>query len=87
MTSLHPLWNRRFSTKFNGVGYVTQRAAEALSRRQEKNKSPLLSNTTWEMPPFFAALRKNAVSLPSVEATHHTSGACAEAPLELAGFR
>jgi LL-diaminopimelate aminotransferase len=27
---LHPLWNRRFSTKFNGVGYVTQRAAEAL---------------------------------------------------------
>ncbi len=27
---LHPLWNRRFSTKFNGVSYVTQRAAEAL---------------------------------------------------------
>ncbi len=27
---LHPLWNRRFSTKFNGVGYVTQRAAAAL---------------------------------------------------------
>ncbi len=27
---LHPLWNRRFSTKFNGVGYVTQRGAEAL---------------------------------------------------------
>ena len=27
---LHPLWNRRFSTKFNGVGDVTQRAAEAL---------------------------------------------------------
>lgn len=27
---LHPLWNRRFSTKFNGVGYVVQRAAEAL---------------------------------------------------------
>ena len=27
---LHPLWNRRFSTKFNGVGYVIQRAAEAL---------------------------------------------------------
>lgn len=30
MAPLHPLWNRRFSTKFNGVGYVTQRAAEAL---------------------------------------------------------
>jgi len=27
---IHPLWNRRFSTKFNGVGYVTQRAAAAL---------------------------------------------------------
>jgi LL-diaminopimelate aminotransferase len=28
--ALHPLWNRRFSTKFNGVSYVTQRGAEAL---------------------------------------------------------
>lgn len=27
---LHPLWNRRFSTKFNGVSYPVQRAAEAL---------------------------------------------------------
>ncbi|MEW6303709.1 MAG: LL-diaminopimelate aminotransferase [Verrucomicrobiota bacterium] len=27
---LHPLWNRRMSTKFNGVSYVIQRAAEAL---------------------------------------------------------
>lgn len=27
---LHPLWNRRFSTKFNGVSYVTQRGAEAV---------------------------------------------------------
>ncbi len=27
---LHPLWNRRFSTKFNGVSFVTQKAAEAL---------------------------------------------------------
>ena len=27
---LHPLWNRRFSTKFNGVSYITQRAAEAI---------------------------------------------------------
>lgn len=29
-TSLHPLWNRRMSTKFNGVSYLVQRAAEAL---------------------------------------------------------
>jgi LL-diaminopimelate aminotransferase len=27
---LHPLWHRRFSTKFNGVGYPVQRGAEAL---------------------------------------------------------
>ncbi len=27
---LHPLWNRRFSTKFNGVSYVTQCGAAAL---------------------------------------------------------
>lgn len=29
-TSLHPLWLRRSTTKFNGVSYVVQRAAEAL---------------------------------------------------------
>lgn len=33
---LHPLWNRRFSTKFNGVSYVTQRAAEALYSEEGK---------------------------------------------------
>ncbi len=27
---LHPLWNRRMTTKFNGVSYIIQRAAEAL---------------------------------------------------------
>jgi len=30
MVSLNALWNRRQSTKFNGVSYVTQRAAEAV---------------------------------------------------------
>ena len=29
-TGLHPLWQRRSSTKFNGVSYPVQRAAEAL---------------------------------------------------------
>jgi LL-diaminopimelate aminotransferase len=33
---LHPLWNRRFSTKFNGVSYVTQRGAEALYSNEGK---------------------------------------------------
>lgn len=28
--ALHPLWNRRMSTKFNGVSYIVQRGAEAL---------------------------------------------------------
>ena len=28
--ALHPLWNRRMSTKFNGVSYLVQRGAEAL---------------------------------------------------------
>jgi LL-diaminopimelate aminotransferase len=28
--ALHPLWHRRMSTKFNGVSYPVQRAAEAL---------------------------------------------------------
>jgi LL-diaminopimelate aminotransferase len=27
---LHPLWSRRMTTKFNGVSYIVQRAAEAL---------------------------------------------------------
>jgi len=27
---LHPLWSRRMTTKFNGVSYLVQRAAEAL---------------------------------------------------------
>ncbi len=35
---LHPLWNRRFSTKFNGVGYPVQRAAEALYSPEGKTQ-------------------------------------------------
>ncbi len=30
MRPLHPLWLRRMTTKFNGVSYIVQRAAEAL---------------------------------------------------------
>ncbi|MFW6334432.1 MAG: aminotransferase class I/II-fold pyridoxal phosphate-dependent enzyme, partial [Desulfosalsimonas sp.] len=38
---LHPLWNRRHSTKFNGVAYPVQRAAEAVysPEGQEQVKS------------------------------------------------
>ena len=51
---LHPLWNRRFSTKFNGVSYVTQRGAEALYSEEGKRRCPLWFPTTWKMPGFFA---------------------------------
>lgn len=32
--SLHGLWNRRQSTKFNGVSYPVQKAAEAVYTRE-----------------------------------------------------
>ena len=34
--SLHPLWNRRHTTKFNGVSYPVQRGAEALFSEEGK---------------------------------------------------
>jgi LL-diaminopimelate aminotransferase len=34
--ALHPLWNRRFSTKFNGVSYIVQRGAEAIYSEKGK---------------------------------------------------
>lgn len=36
--SLHALWNRRQSTKFNGVSYPVQRAAEAIYSREGKHE-------------------------------------------------
>ncbi len=46
-TSLNPLWARRQATKFNGVSYVTQRAAEAVyseeGRKQTKRGYCVLS--------------------------------------------
>ena len=36
--SLHPLWQRRSSTKFNGVSYPVQRAAEALYSKEGKEQ-------------------------------------------------
>jgi len=36
--SLHPLWKRRQSTKFNGVSYPVQRAAEAVYSREGKEQ-------------------------------------------------
>ena len=36
--ALHPLWNRRHTTKFNGVSYITQRGAEAVYSPQGKRE-------------------------------------------------
>ncbi|MFO7717296.1 MAG: LL-diaminopimelate aminotransferase [Thermodesulfobacteriota bacterium] len=36
--SLHALWNRRHSTKFNGVAYPVQRAAEAVYSKQGQDE-------------------------------------------------
>ncbi len=35
---LHPLWNRRMSTKFNGASYIVQRGAEALYSSEGKRE-------------------------------------------------
>jgi len=35
---LHPLWARRMTTKFNGVSYIVQRAAEALYSSEGKQQ-------------------------------------------------
>ncbi len=37
-TSLNTLWNRRTCTKFNGVSYITQRAAEAIYTEEGKRQ-------------------------------------------------
>jgi len=37
-TPLHPLWNRRMSTKFNGVSYPVQRGAEAVYTPEGKEQ-------------------------------------------------
>lgn len=42
--SLHPLWDRRQSTKFNGVSYPVQRAAEAVYSPEGKKQVRELSN-------------------------------------------
>jgi LL-diaminopimelate aminotransferase len=42
--SLHALWDRRHSTKFNGVSYPVQRAAEAVYSPEGQNQIRELSN-------------------------------------------
>ena len=40
--ALHPMWNRRHSTKFNGVSYPVQRAAEAVYSPEGKAQTRAL---------------------------------------------
>jgi LL-diaminopimelate aminotransferase len=55
---LHPLWNRRMSTKFNGVSYIVQRGAEALYSAEGKSQvNALISHYMGNA----AILRKAAV--------------------------
>lgn len=35
---LHPMWTRRHTTKFNGVSYIVQRAAEAIYTKEGKRQ-------------------------------------------------
>jgi LL-diaminopimelate aminotransferase len=57
--ALHPLWNRRMSTKFNGVSYVVQRGAEALYTPEGKAQvSALITHYMRNA----AILRQGAVS-------------------------
>jgi LL-diaminopimelate aminotransferase len=41
---IHPLWNRRHCTKFNGVSYPVQRAAEAVYSEEGKVQTKALIN-------------------------------------------
>ncbi|MCQ2965782.1 MAG: LL-diaminopimelate aminotransferase [Alphaproteobacteria bacterium] len=47
MVKLNPLWSRRHSTKFNGVAYIVQRAAEAVF--SEEGKKQVKSMTDYYM--------------------------------------
>jgi LL-diaminopimelate aminotransferase len=41
---IHPLWHRRFTTKFNGVSYITQRGAAALYSEKGRAEVATLIN-------------------------------------------
>ena len=58
--SLHGLWNRRQSTKFNGVSYPVQRAAEAVY--SEEGKTQIIEMTDYYLRNA-ALIRKEMASL------------------------
>jgi LL-diaminopimelate aminotransferase len=62
--ALHPLWNRRFSTKFNGVSYPVQRGAEAvyLQKGQEQVRA-LITHYLGNAEILAAALRSTGLEV------------------------
>jgi LL-diaminopimelate aminotransferase len=61
---LHSLWNRRFSTKFNGVSYIVQRGAEALySERGQAQLKTLIDHYMGNAAVLSAALRSTGLEV------------------------
>jgi LL-diaminopimelate aminotransferase len=61
---LHSLWNRRFSTKFNGVSYIVQRGAEAVySERGQVQVKTLIDHYMGNAAVLSAALRSTGLEV------------------------
>jgi LL-diaminopimelate aminotransferase len=61
---LHPLWHRRFSTKFNSVSYPVQRGAEALYSKAGKEQiRSLVDHYLANARILAVALKKNGLSV------------------------
>lgn len=56
---IHPLWNRRHCTKFNGVSYPVQRAAEAVYSDQGRAQTKALINSYLENADLIATAVKD----------------------------
>jgi LL-diaminopimelate aminotransferase len=62
--TLHPLWNRRFSTKFNGVSYPVQRGAEAIySEKGQKQVRTLISHYLGNVEILAQSLRSTGLEV------------------------
>ena len=61
---LHALWNRRFSTKFNGVSYIVQRGAEAIySEEGQAQVKALIDHYMGNAAILSAALRSTGLDV------------------------
>jgi LL-diaminopimelate aminotransferase len=62
--ALHPLWNRRFSTKFNGVSYPVQRGAEAVySEKGQEQVRALITHYLGNAEILAEALRSTGLEV------------------------